>query len=239
MAKITVSGVQEIKNNLEGMFQDMAPDFRLVGQTGAEAIVRATLAGIGEADTPFAPYSPAYAALIASVGGKPQQTVNLRGLFYPPGTEPDWKKLGLTKRGRKTIEVIRRRGGGRRAYVSVAFARGGLAGYLGGVGSLVRFTGRTPTTRPQLGLTDPLSEMSLDLITVEASGNTLRIVYTPRSRDYMIAHQRGEGRMPRRTWFTLNRHVVLAAMRRGLEICLAARVKRAMGQTTPADVRNP
>jgi hypothetical protein len=217
MAKITVNQ-HGIGDKMERFFRNMAPDFKRVGEVGAEAIIRTTLAGIGEADQPFAPYSPRYLEQIDAVGGKPQNTVNLRGLFYPPGTAPDLSKLSKRKRN-----AIFKRGGGRRAFLGVSFVFKSKGGGLGGIRS---FTGMTKLTRPQLGLTDPLSEMSLDLITVSATANTLRIVYNVRKTPYMIYHQEGAGRNPRRPWFSANKAAVAAAMGEALKVLLAARVQR-------------
>src|SRR5689334_3804877 len=93
-----------VRNKLAGLLSHMQPDLEFIGGIGAAAIIQTTLAGIGENDQPFEPYSPAYKELIDSVGGKPRQVVDLRGLFYHDGQR--------RSRGKKD------RGQGRRAFVT-------------------------------------------------------------------------------------------------------------------------
>lgn len=207
------------------LFADMAPDIRLVGEVAAEAIVRTTLAGIGANDEPFAPYSPAYKAMIEAVGGKPQQVVNLRGLFYHAGQKR------VTFKSEKQRQRFRE---GRQAFIGVRFALRNKAKQRlfravtgeGRAGKPLRqaaFTARTGITRPARGVTDPLSEMSLDRITVEATDTRLTLTYTPRAKDYMVGHNNGTGRAPQREWFSFNKQAVLHAMMHVLAECMAAR----------------
>lgn len=195
-----------VTGKLAMLFENLEPDLRLVGEVGATAIVQTTLAGIGEGDQPFAPYSPAYKALLDAVGGKPRQTVDLRGLFYHEGQ---------TQKKYRSEKVRRREAAGRQAYIGVAFAS-----LKSGVRS---FTGKTGVTRPQLGLTDPRSEMSLDLIHVEVADKSFSIIYESREKPYMIAHQDGDNHMPMRKWFTANKAAVRAGLFRAIEIIFEAR----------------
>src|SRR4051812_20485275 len=209
---------ENLKARVSSVFSDIIPDLELVGRLAAEAIVRTTLAGIGEGDTAFPKYSAAYQALIDAVGGKPQQTVNLRGLFYHTGQ----KRVRF--RSEKRRQQFRE---GRQAFIGVHFAlsrraqrqtraynkAGGrsLASLLAKAVSrtqprtksakgLAVFTAKTGITRPAKGVTDPLSEMSLDLIKVVAQTDLLKIIYKARKNGYMVAHNRGEGKMPLRKW---------------------------------------
>jgi hypothetical protein len=194
---------QRIKAKLEGLLTGMADDLQFAGENAATAIVQTTLAGIGDGDTPFAPYSPGYQAMIEAVGGKPGEVVNLRGLFYHDGQ----KKY----RGKKNL------GQKRRAYVGVAFAS---------LEHGVRvFQARTEETRPQRGLTDKLSEMSLDLIGVEATDYSIKISYNPWGTPYMVWHNEGTGKAPQRKWFTLNKAAVKAAIFDTMKTAILARVQ--------------
>lgn len=214
-----------LAERIEAMWADMAPDLKMVGQAGAEAIVRTTLAGIGEDDQGFTPYSKAYQEVVDAVGGKPQGGVNLRGLFYHGGQK--------RKRYRSEAARLREREG-RQAFVSVTFGTRGLM--LGGQGLLSSFTARTGVTRPARGVTDPLSEMSLDLIRVDATHDSISLRYVPRSKPYMIRHHNGDSKMPRRPWFTLKRAACVAGMHKVLRLVVRARIARAEGETAAAVV---
>jgi hypothetical protein len=225
---------ERIKEKIRTFFADMGPDLKLVGEVMAEAIVRTTLAGIGENDAPFAPYSPAYQEYIEAVGGKPQQTVSLRGLFYKAGQKR--AKLGDKARlrlregrqafiGRSFVTRLRPRLG--RGTVAKRARAGGLD-FFQSIGAaaprgVAKFTAKTGVTRPARGVTDKLSEMSLDLIKIEAADDSLRLIYTPRERDYMVTHQKGEGKMPRRVWFSFKKAAVMAAGIRVMTVILSAR----------------
>jgi hypothetical protein len=169
--------------------------------------VQTTLAGIGEKDQPFAPYSPAYKEQIDSVGGKPRQVVDLRGLFYHKGQKRSGSKRNL--------------GQGRRGVVKRAFQRDTRSKFQ--TPSIVSF--RTAETRPQRGIIDPLSEMSLDLIKVESTNDRLTIEYEPREKDYMILHNKGDGKLPQRKWFTANKTAVRAAILQATSTVIQARVE--------------
>lgn len=200
---VTTDGFDRVDDKLARFFDNMAPDLKLVGETGAEAIVRTTLAGIGEDDEAFAPYSRVYQEIIEAVGGKPQQTVNLRGLFYHEGQQ----------RKRYRSDASRQREGeGRQAYIGVRFDARTLDSQAAGGRAQIDFTARTGVTRPQLGLTDPRSEMSLDLIRVESTDDSLSIIYSPREKPYMVSHQTGSGNAPARPWFSVRKRAVWEAM---------------------------
>jgi hypothetical protein len=220
----------------------MAADLTLVGEVAAEAIVRTTLAGIGEGDTPFKQYSQAYQELIDSVGGKPQQTVNLRGLFYHKGQ----------KRAKFRSEASRRKfREGRQAFIGIRFLMSRRARRLSGLGrrrgdifdtlnrmkrdyergrrgarAIAMFQAKTGVTRPARGIEDRLSEMSLDLIKVQATDFSIQIIYRPRSKSYMIRHNQGDAVMPQRKWFTLNKAAVKAAMLQVMTLVLEARAQQ-------------
>jgi hypothetical protein len=196
--------IDRIKAKLEGVFAGMKDDLKEAGEVAADLIVSNTLAGKGEDDQPFAPYSQAYLEEINAVGGKPQGTVNLRGVFYQDGQKryPGKKDLGQ----------------GRRAYIGRAFTAKGNA---------VQFQARTKETRPQRGVVDKLSELSRDLIEVEVTDwQKMKIIYTPRSSPHMIAHQRGENGMPKRVWFTAKRQSVWTAMMDRLKQGFIERIQR-------------
>lgn len=191
-----------IKGKLTGLLANMRPDHQFIGEAAAVAIVQTTLAGIGAGDAPFAPYSASYKELIDAVGGKPRQTVDLRGLFYHDG-----QKRSRSKQNR---------GQGRRAFVTRAFAIFPQGGH---DNRLISFQAKTAETRPQRGLTDPLSEMSLDLIHVEATDDGLTVFYEPRQHDYMLAHQET------RPWFSANKSAVRAAIASAVQTVIGARVQ--------------
>lgn len=181
--------IDRIKAKLQEIFGGMSTDLQDAGEVGADQIIVTTLAGIGEDDQQFASYSEAYLEEINAVGGKPRGNVDLRGLFYKDGQK--------RYRGKKDL------GQGRRSYISRAF---------NALGKKVAFQARTKETRPQRGVEDKLSELSRDLITVEATDDLLRLIYDPRESPHMIAHQRGENGMPKRVWFTLRKKAVWEAM---------------------------
>lgn len=248
----------EWRQRVASIFSDLAPDLKLVGELAAEAIVRTTLAGIGAGDTAFAPYSPAYQAMIDAVGGKPQQTVNLRGLFYHEGQ----KRVKYRSEARR--QQFR---ADRQAYVNVRFLMSRRAQVLNREGrgasnipladlireavnpgnprmpilsgfrtdtarrGLALFTARTGVTRPARGVTDQLSEMSLDLISVvveaTAGAESLKIIYKPRKKAYMIIHNKGDGKIPQRKWFTLDKAAVKGAIIEGFRTIIKARMLRA------------
>jgi hypothetical protein len=214
-----------VKKKINGFFDGLAEDLKPVGETAAEAILRTTLAGVGANDQTFLPYSASYLAKLEAVGGKPRQVVDLRGVFYGPGSaEPiSTKKNAL--RGERKDAKLRSQGANRRAFVSVT--AGGRT-----------FTAQTAITRPQLGLTDPNSELSLDLITITTTDTSLKITYTPRRNRYMLFHQDGEGKNPKREWFSLNKTGVLAAMTHMLKTVLAARAQR-FNDPNASSVRGP
>src|SRR4051812_30237106 len=108
--KVNPQDVARIRAKLTGFLSNMGDDLKFVGEQGATAIIASTLAGVGEADSPFAPYSPAYKELIDSVGGKPRQVVDLRGLFYHSGQKRSRSKKNL--------------GQGRRAFIQRGFVAG-------------------------------------------------------------------------------------------------------------------
>lgn len=229
---------KRVANKVALFFKDFDQDIKLVGEVAAEGIIRTTLAGIGEGDQPFAEYSQAYKELIESVGGKPQQTVNLRGLFYHAGQKrvkfKSEKRRQLFREGRQAFVGVRftlaRRARKSAAAVGANKAGGNIFKTLGKMGGKARgpkgialFTARSGITRPTRGVTDPLSEMSLDLIKVTATVDKLTITYTPRVKPYMIFHQEGRTPQPMRKWFTINRAAVRAAMLRTMQMCLESR----------------
>lgn len=214
---VKANNVEHIQLKLEQLFANMAEDLNLVGEAGADMVVQSTLAGIGENDEQFQGYSDSYAAQLEAVGGKARGEVDMRGVFYPPGTGPSTPKRYKTQAAREKHDRQQRAKGARRQSF-VTITKGGKS-----------FDVRTAITRPQLGLTDPLSEMSRDLITVESTDTTLTIAYSPRSDDHMIYHQRGAGKQPKRTWFTASKSSVIAAMRSVMSTCLAARAARFNG----------
>jgi len=186
--------VQRLGSRLQLLVSDFGPDVKEAGSIMADEIVRTTLAGIGDGDQPFREYSPAYRALIESVGGKASGVVDLRGVFEK-----------RAPKGGEYSRTARSRGAGRRAYVEIS--AGGR-----------RFFARTKRTRPRLGLVDPQSEMSRDLITVEVTGAArAKIVYKPRAQSYMILHNED------RKWFSVNKTAVQAAGVYTLQQLFAAR----------------
>lgn len=194
---------RRIANKFRNFFKDIESDIKLCGENARTAIVQTTLGGIGANDEPFAPYSIRYQEVIDAVGGKPRQNVDLRGLFYHEGQK---QKKYRSEKSRQKERA------GRQAYIEVAF---------GGVG----FTAKTGITRPQLGITDTLSEMSDDLIEVKVlARGRLRLVYRPRKEGYMIAHNEGEGKLPKREWFTFRKTMVVSALLDTFAHCIRARV---------------
>lgn len=196
------AGFDRLIQSVNALTDGITRDFEEVGEAAADLIVSTTLAGIAEDDQPFQPYSAGYQALIDSVGGKPGQVVNMRGLFYHDGQ----------KRSRGKVD----RGQGRRAYIDVQ--AGGRS-----------FTAMTPETRPQRGLNDPLSEMSRDLFSVEATHTGVAIAYDARENDYMLTHHYGEGKMPQRKWFSVKKAAITSAIEKTLEAMMAERIRRAKG----------
>ena len=258
---------EAMKRRISSIFDEMKPDLELIGKLAAEAIVRTTLAGIGEKDEAFAPYSQAYAQLIAAVGGKPRQVVDLRGLFYHKGqnrvkfrSEARRQQMradrqayvsvrfALARKAQRQTREYRKAGGLKLAallhsavnpqrgivryskFKSIQRATGARANPPKGI---ALFTARTGVTRPARGINDPLSEMSIDLIKVIAENQLLRIIYTARKTPYMITHNRGEGKMPKRTWFTLEKAAVKATIIKGFEIIIKARLLRAQLDSVP------
>jgi hypothetical protein len=181
--------------------------FEEIGKDAARMIVQTTLAGIGEDDAPFKPYSESYQKLLDHVGGKPSGIVDLRGIFYHKGRGP--KRFKDPARERKRQRRALEKGGGRRAFMQVT---------LGGRTFLVT----TQLTRPRLGLVDPQSEMSADLISVRVTKTGFRLVYQPRRADetYMLTHQQD------RPWFTVNKTAVAAVIFDGLRAYFKAKVRR-------------
>jgi hypothetical protein len=202
-----------VKKKIGGFFEGLAEDLKPVGEATAESILRTTLAGIGADDQLFPPYSPSYLAKLEAVGGKPRQVVDLRGVFYGPGSSEPISTKKNALRGEKKDKKLRGQGANRRAFITVK--AGGRT-----------FSATTAITRPQLGLTDPNSELSLDLITITTTDTSLRLTYTPRRNKYMLYHQDGEGKNPKRTWFTLDKSAVAAAAVQTLKTDLAARAQR-------------
>lgn len=66
-------------------------------------------------------------------------------------------------------------------------------------------------SRSRSGIYDPNSEMSRDLIHVEATGNSVRLRYRSRNDPYMFYHNQGIGNLPRRPWFSMNKTDVKGA----------------------------
>lgn len=213
-----VGDAERVAARVRAFFANFKEDMQLAGDAAARGIVQTTLAGIGERDEAFAPYSAEYKALLAAVGGKQRGVVDLRGIFYPDGKGP----RGMAALRKFQARAARRRdGAGRSAFVQVA-AISAQPGALGVSGRT--FFARTKLTRPQRGLTDPLSEMSLDLLKVEATDRGFKIVYRPRKKPYMIAHQKNPPKgTPRRVWFTLDKKAVGAGVRNSMKQILRAR----------------
>jgi hypothetical protein len=201
---VTFDGFERVEGKLNHFFDGLAHDLEAVGEVAKEGIVSTTLAGLGPDDSAYQPYSDSYQKLIDSVGGKPQGTVNLRGI---------WLAKGDKNPRFRSAERRRLSGAGRGSYVTVT--AGGRT-----------FQARTPITRPALGIEDPRSELSVDLISLECDDNKLVIRYNPREQEYMLYHQAGSGKLPQREWFTLKRTAIQAAMRHMLETAFNARVAR-------------
>lgn len=189
---------ERFRHGVETLFDDFDQDLEFVGEQVAAAIIQTTLAGIGENDQPFKDYSPSYKDTLEAVGGKPGGVVNLRGVFFH-----DTKT-------HKTSATSRRKGAGRRAFIFVT------------IGSR-RFVARTRQTRPQVGLTDKNSEMSLDLIEIKIpplATPTVFLRYHPRAIAYMIKHN------DTRRWYTLKKSAVRGAAIETMKTLLAARVDK-------------
>ena len=206
-------GFDRVDAKLAGLLVGLAPELELVGKSAAEGIIQTTLAGIGDGDQPFAPYSPAYQAQLDAVGGKARQVVDLRGVFYHADQQP--------KTYRSEAARAREREG-RRGRTAVSF----IAAANTDAAHRVAFGARTGTTRPSLGLTDPRSELSLDLISIEATDEKLSIIYKPRKNGYMIDHHNGTGNAPARPWFSLNKAAIRARALTMLRGLLDARAQR-------------
>jgi hypothetical protein len=193
--EVTTSGFERVEAKLTGFFDGMAEDLQGAGDAMAEQIVATTLQGQGVDDAPFAPYSASYQKLLDALGGKPGD-VDLRGIVAGDGAP--------TGRRSKSARPAR---GSRRVRVTA----GGKT-----------YTGRM-SARPRAGLTDPQSEMSLDLITVETTSRTITITYNPRNKSYMLTHQEGDGKMPQRMWFTARKAAVEQALGDHLQAAIARR----------------
>jgi hypothetical protein len=189
---------KRFREAVDGIFDDFDADLKFIGEQVAAAIIQTTLAGLGENDGPFKQYSPKYKELIEAVGGKPGGVVNLRGVFYHDN------------KSRRVSKTSLRKGGGRRAYVLLTF--GGRS-----------FIARTRQTRPQSGLIDKESEMSLDLIEIKVpplANPTVFLIYRARKIPYMVKHNET------RRWFTLKKSAVRGAAIETMRTLLAARVDR-------------
>jgi hypothetical protein len=210
-----------LKRKVDQFWAGLEDDLKLVGQIGVEEIVRTTLAGIGENDQPFKQYSKSYAEQIAAVGGKASGVVDLRGIFYhgakgsPKVKAQEQRILRALKTGKATLQG---KGAGRRGIVTIT---------LGGK----TFNVRTRLTRPRLGLLDPASEMSIDLITVKVTkDHKIKFTYKPRRADeaYMIdPHQ------TQRPWFSLNKTGVREALVFALKQVFKLRVAAFNGGNNP------
>jgi len=188
------------RGKCDAFMQGIRQGFPLVGEAAANAIVQTTLAGIGEGDAPFAPYSESYQAQLDAVGGKPSGVVDLRGIFVK---DSRYKK-GRTRRFKDAtkeaarVKRARARGEGRIAFVQVTIGDRS-------------FIAQTKATRARKGLVDQQSEMSADLIHVLATPNGIRLEYRPRHDSYMVNHNEGDG-VPKREWFTVQKTPVKAAV---------------------------
>lgn len=184
--------------------QELIP---VAAEVTRDGIIQTTLAGIGANDTPFAPYSPRYQALIDSVGGKPGGVVDLRGVFlkegYPGGKVRRFKDA---KREAKRQRNALAKGAGRRAFVQVTIGDN-------------TFTAQTKPTRPRMGLIDPQSEMSADLIKITVTAHGFRLDYSPRQRDYMTKHNET------RPWFSTAKTPIKAAFSEVLRIGFRALIQ--------------
>jgi hypothetical protein len=186
----------DFANRAGAFMQGLKDALPLVGEVARDEVIRTTLVGIGKGDAPFKPYSPSYQALIDAVGGKPGGVVNLRGIFVKKGAKQFRFKDAAreAKRQRRALT----RGAGRRAYVQIS--AGGRS-----------FVAMTQPTRPQMGLVDPQSEMSADLIDIRVSGDSVSLQYHPRQHDYMIGHN------DTRPWFSLEKSAVKGAVAEALK----------------------
>lgn len=194
---------------LDVVLADFTPDWQKVGEVAASGVIQWTLAGIGAGDQAFAPYSASYQRQLDAVGGKVRQTVDMRGIFLKEGqklpkyrSEKRMKQMGAGKQGKYGV-----------AFVSLTTG-------------IHVFEAKTKVTRPANGITDPYSEMSLDLLAVQAFESGVTITYNPRKEDYMVAHNDGAGRAPQREWFTLDRAAIKAAVMAATTAVLSSRVER-------------
>lgn len=204
-----------IAGKITGFFNGFSEDLKMAGEAGAAAIVQTTLAGIADNDAAFAPYSASYQALIDAVGGKPQQTVNMRGVFEHDGRDQLSPKRAIKDQSKwlKFQKNQLAKGAGRRAYITVS--AGGKT-----------FTAQTKQTRPALGLTDPQSEMSVDLIHVEATDTQLTLRYEPRAKPYMVYHNNGTANhAPQRKWFSAKKEAVWGNMIYVIKTAIKARIQ--------------
>lgn len=203
--------VRSLANRLRTLVDDFTPEMKIAGEAAADEIVRTTLSNKADGDKPFAEYSKSYQELLDAVGGKPSGHVDLRGVFLPKGKRQRTPK-GVSKN-------LLQKGGGRKAYIFITVAKGKKT-------ILVQ----TRQTRARQGLEDKNSEMSRDLITVvafpgiKAEHQRVKLIYRPRRKNYMIVHQRGEGKMPQRKWFSVNKIAVRTAAIATMKHLFAARV---------------
>lgn len=214
------NGADDFKKRVEAFKAGIKEMLPIVGEIARDEIVRSTLAGIAEGDAAFTPYSKGYAELTEAVGGKTSGVVDLRGIFVHSGTTKAKKEIrrkGLgnikvfdtpEKRARLAKEANRqkrllRKGGFRQAYVRVTI-------------SGKSFFAKTAFTRPRRSLEDTDSEMSTDLIKVTTNATGIKLVYSPRHTEYMIWHQEGEGKLPKRVWFSVEKANVKGAVQGAL-----------------------
>jgi hypothetical protein len=193
---------ERFAKRLRALTEDFSGEMKIAGEVAGDEIVKSTLSGIGEGDVAFTPYSKGYQALLDAVGGKPSGAVDLRGVFLHEG-----------KKEKTPAQVSRnllRLGGGRKAHIFVRIA-----------GKVIRVT--TRQTRARKPTLDPQSELSTDLMHVEADRKSAKVFYKYRVKGYMLIHQRGEGRMPMRKWFSLKKRSVRAAVFGTLKVLWAAR----------------
>lgn len=202
---IPTADFERIAGKVEIFFEGFREDLELAGKAGTEAVIRTTLAGLGEDDQPFQGYSASYQRQLDSVGGKAQGVVTLRGVFEHSDATRGQRQ---SNRDRRNVK----RGAGQRGTVTIT--TGGRT-----------FQARTAITRPQRGVTDPQSEMSLDLLKVEATDTKLTIRYEPRKQPYMIYHQRGEGKNPRRPWLSAKKEAVWGGMMSIVKAAIKARAR--------------
>jgi hypothetical protein len=202
-----------VRHDVTSAFRKKADDLRkgiqalipLAAEVVRDGIIQTTLAGIGANDAPFKPYSPAYQALIDSVGGKPSGGVDLRGIFVKEGAKKT-RTFKDPKREAKRQRNALAKGIGRRAFVQVSIGD-------------TTFTAQTKPTRPRMGLVDPQSEMSADLIKITVTANGFRLDYSPRQRDYMTKHNET------RPWFSTAKTPIKAAFAEVLRVGFRALIQ--------------